>query len=152
MTSTFKSCCTFYYIGPYSNVIFFFTISYKGAATVMKLGIWFLHWTAIPRKALTSVVSSQVSQHNIFPIASLVGHLPLYKHSNPTIVILLLQIVVLGPSQVPPAYFILCRILLTVSRYSNTNFCISRFCSRVSTLPPDGSYLVFGPLIETSSI
>ena len=122
--STFKSCCAFCCIDSYSNIIFFFTISYKGAATVMKLDIWFLHWTAVSKKAL-----------NIFPIVSLVGYLPLYKHSNSTIVILSLQIVVLGPKKVPPAYFILCKILLTVSRCSNMNFCIPGFCSRVSTLP-----------------
>ena len=66
--------------------------------------------------------------------------------------ILSLQIVVLGPENVPPAYFILCRILLTVSRYSKTNFNIPGFCSRVSTLPSGSSYLVFGPLIGMSSI
>ena len=68
--------------------------------------MWFRHCTAVPRKALTSVVSSQALQCSIFPIASLVGCLPSYEHSKPTIVILSLQIVsCLGTRECPSSIF-----------------------------------------------
>ena len=89
--SSFISFCACCCTGPYSNGTFFFTISYSGAAMVTKLDMWFLHYTVVPRKTLTSVVSSQALHLSIFPIASLVGLLLLYKQSNPTIVIWSLQ-------------------------------------------------------------
>ena len=132
--------------------MFFFIVPYNGAATVTKLGMWFLYCTAVPRKAHTSVVSSHSPQHRIFPIVSLVGLLPSYEHWNPAMVMWSLQMVVLGPKKVPPAYFIHCNILFTASRCSNTNLCIPGLRSRVSTLPAGFSYLVSGPLIGMLSM
>jgi len=66
----FKSDCVFSWTSPYSKDMFLFTTSYSGAATVMKLEIWFWHCTVISKKTLIFVVSSQAPYLRIFSIVS----------------------------------------------------------------------------------
>ena len=114
--------------------------------------MWLWHCTAVPKKAQTLVVSSQGPHCIIFPIASRVGFFPLYKQSNPTMVMWSLHIFVLGPEKVPPTYFILCNILLTIPKCSKINLWILGFLSSTLTIPLGSSYLVASPRIGTSSI
>ena len=118
----------------------------------MKFGIWLQHCTTVPKKARTSVVFLQGPHRIIFPIASQVGFLPLYKQSNPTMVMWSSHIFVLGPEKVPLAYFILCNILLTIPKCSKINLLIPGFLSSTSTVPSGSSYVVSGPQMGTSSI
>ena len=63
-----------------------------------------------------------------------------------------LHIFVLGPKNIPPAYFILYSIRFTFSMCSKINRLIPGFFSNTSKVPSDFSYLVAGLLIGTSSM